>query len=256
MNVEQGALLLGAGIAGGVLSALVGGASLVTFPALLAAGLPPVLAAATNTVALVPGNLIAAIYDRSQLPALDRSFAALIAWSILGGIAGAALLLVTSQRLLEVLIPLLLGFATLLFAFAGRISAWLRSRAPSGGAEHRNWAFDIAAVLPASVYGGYFGAGNGVIFLGIMAIWSGGEYRRANVLKNFVVSCNSFVAAVIFMVQGTMAWLPGLIVMTGALIGGIIGARIAQVAPHTIMRVVVIACGALLTAIFAWRYWA
>jgi uncharacterized membrane protein YfcA len=255
MDLLDAALLLATGIAGGVVSALVGGAALITFPALLAAGLAPVAAAATNSVALLPGNLVAAVYDRSQLPPLDRSFAGLIAWALLGGAAGAALLLATSERVLEVLIPLLLGFATILFGYAGRISARLRAYAATHGEWRHKWTHGMAAVLPPSVYGGYFGAGVGVVFLGIMAIWTGGDYRRANVSKNLVVSCNGVVAAVIFIVQGAVVWLPALIMMVGALAGGIVGARIAQRVPHRLMRHVVVGVGTLLTAVFAWRYW-
>jgi hypothetical protein len=255
MNVEQVVLLLATGLAGGVISAIVGGAGIITFPALLFAGLAPVTAAATNAVALLPGNFIAAVYDRSQLPPFDRSFAAVLAWSVVGGIVGAALLLLTSQRVLELLIPLLLGFATALFAFAGQLRAWLLARAGGPGRHKHNWSHDLAASLPASIYGGYFGAGLGVIFLGIMAIWTGGEYRRANAAKNFVVSCNSAVAAVVFIVKGVVAWGPGLIVLVGALVGGMIGARIAQVVPHKVMRVVVIAFGVAITTVLSWQYW-
>ena len=88
-----------------------------------------------------------------------------------------------------------------------------------------------------------------------MSIWTGGEYRRANAAKNFVVSCNSIVAAAVFIAKGVVAWPAGLIVMAGALVGGIIGARIAQVVPHKTMRVVVIAFGLTITAALAWRYW-
>jgi hypothetical protein len=255
MTVGHVALLLSTGFAAGVISAIVGGAGLITFPALLATGLPPVTAAATNTVALLPGNLIAAIYDRSQLPAFDRSFVAVLVWSIVGGIIGSALLLLTSQRVLEILIPLLLGFATALFAFAGQLRAWLLMRAGKSGGHKHNWTHDLAASLPASIYGGYFGAGLGVIFLGIMSIWTGGEYRRANAAKNFVVSTNSVVAIIVFVVKGAVAWAPCLTVMTGAILGGMVGARIAQRVPHEVMRVVVVSFGVLITAVMAWRYW-
>jgi uncharacterized membrane protein YfcA len=255
MTIAQALLLLAAGVAGGVISAIVGGAGIVTFPAMLAAGVLPVPAAATMAVALLPGNFIAAVYDRSQLPPFDRSFLAVLVWSVIGGVIGAVLLLFTSQRVLEVLIPLLLGFATILFAFAGPLRAWLLKHAGGPGEHKHDWTYDMAASLPASIYGGYFGAGLGVIFLGIMSIWTGGEYRRANAAKNFVVSCNSLVAALVFIVKGVVAWVPALIVLVGALIGGIIGARIAQVVPHRTMRIVVIVFGVAITALLAWRYW-
>jgi uncharacterized membrane protein YfcA len=255
MDVGNAALLLAAGTVGGMMSALVGGAALVTFPAMIAAGVPPLIATATNTVALLPGNFIAAVYDRAQLPPIDRFFVMINLLAVLGGIAGAALLLATSDRVLEALIPLLLALATVLFACAGPINRWLKARAATHGELRRHWLFGVATVLPPSVYGGYFGAGNGVVFLAIMTILTGGDYRRGNVSKNIVVSFNNLVAALIFIQQGAVAWLPGLIMMAGSLAGGIVGARIAQVVPHKPMRLAVVGFGILLTAVFVWRYW-
>ena len=247
-------MLVAAGIIGGAISALVGGAAIVTFPALIAAGLSPVVATATNLVALTPGNFLAALYDRTQLPPLDRAFAGLVAWSLLGAAIGAVLLLLTPERMFAVLVPALLGFATVLFAYAGRISAWLQARAAAqgAGAQRRH---SVAAMLPVSIYGGYFGAGVGVLLLGVLSVGTGGDYRSANVIKNLVTSLNSMVAASIFIWQGIVSWPATVAMMAGALLGAYIGARIAQVVPREVMRVVVVAMGALLTAAFAWRYW-
>src|SRR5262245_20461790 len=179
MDLAPSALLVVAGIAGGVMAAIVGGAAVITFPALLAAGLPPVMATAGNTVALTPGLFLAAIYDRSQLPPFDRSFLAMAVASVAGALIGASLLLLTPERVFSALVPLLLGFATVLFAYAGRISAWLAERAARG--NKRFSAHSLAAVLPVSIYGGYFGAGVGVLMLGIFSVGTGGDYRSANV---------------------------------------------------------------------------
>jgi uncharacterized membrane protein YfcA len=127
MDLPHILFLFIAGIAGGVISTLAGGAAIITFPALLATGISPVFATATNMAALVPGSFLAVLYDRTQLPPLGRSFLALIATSVIGAVAGGLLLLHTPERVFETLVPLLLGFATVLFAYAGRISAWLRS---------------------------------------------------------------------------------------------------------------------------------
>jgi len=254
MDIVPALMLVAAGVIGGAISALVGGAAIVTFPALIAAGLSPVVATATNLVALTPGNFLAALYDRTQLPPLDRAFAGLVAWSLLGAAIGAVLLLLTPERMFAVLLPALLGFATVLFAYAGRISAWLQARAAAQGAgaqrRHR-----VAAMLPVSIYGGYFGAGVGVLLLGVLSVGTGGDYRSANVIKNLVTSLNSMVAASIFIWQGIVSWPATVAMMAGALLGAYIGARIAQVVPREVMRVVVVAMGALLTAAFAWRYW-
>jgi uncharacterized membrane protein YfcA len=248
-------MLVAAGIAGGAISALVGGAAVVTFPALIATGLSPVVATATNLLALVPGNFLAALYDRGKLPPLDRGFVGLVAVSLGGAALGAVLLLLTPERLFAVLVPALLGFSTVLFAYAAPISNWIRARALARGRARSPSGGVVAVLVPCSVYGGYFGAGVGVLLLGVLSIASGGDYRAANATKNLVTSLNSMVAALIFMVQGIVSWPATLAMMAGALIGAYIGARLAQVVPREIMRWVVVAVGALLTALFAWRYW-
>jgi hypothetical protein len=235
---------------------MVGGASVITFPVLLAAGLPPVVATTSNLIAVSPGNFIAAMLDRSQLPPFNRAFVGLVAASVLGALIGAVLLLATPARLFEVLIPLLLGFSTVLFAFAKPITEWLRARSQArSGREPRMSVTSIPMLLPVSVYGGYFGAGVGVLLLGVMSIATGGHYRAANAAKNLVSSLNTFVAAFYFVAQGAVSWPPTLIMMTGAVIGGLLGGQLARVIPNAVMRVFVVVIGALLTAVFAWRYW-
>ncbi|MGA7488623.1 MAG: sulfite exporter TauE/SafE family protein [Xanthobacteraceae bacterium] len=250
MDVLHAALLIAAGIAGGIIAALVGGAAVITFPALLAAGLPPVMATASNTVALTPGLFLAAIYDRSQLPPFDRSFIALVLASVTGALLGAALLLLTPERVFCALVPLLLGFATLLFANAGRIGTWLAARSKNRVSTH-----SATAVLPVSIYGGYFGAGVGVLMLGVFSVGTGGDYRAANVTKNLVTALNSAAASVMFVSQGAVSWPAALLMMTGTLLGGLVGARLAQVMPNQVARALVVGVGALLTGAFAWRYW-
>jgi len=254
MDLLHSALLVVAGIAGGVMAAIVGGAAVITFPALLAAGLPPVMATAGNTVALTPGLFLAAIYDRSQLPPFDRSFLAMALASIAGALIGASLLLLTPEGVFSALVPLLLGFATVLFAYAGRISAWLGERAAHG--NKRFSAHSLAAVLPVSIYGGYFGAGVGVLMLGVFSVGTGGDYRSANVSKNLVTALNSATATAIFAARGVISWPETLLLMAGTLLGALIGARLAQVMPNRTARSLVVGVGALLTAVFAWRYWA
>jgi uncharacterized membrane protein YfcA len=249
-------ILVLAGLVGGTLSAVIGGASLLTFPALLATGIPPVNAAACNLAALVPCNFLAALADRTQLPPLNRSFGALVFGSVAGAGLGAALLLLTPQRVFAGLVPLLLGFATILFAYAGRITTWLRERAMRlGGAEPRLGATNLRILLPVSIYGGYFGAGVGVLLLAVLSIGTGGDYRSANVTKNLVTSLNSTVAAGVMIAQGAVYWPQTLAMMSGAVAGGLIGSWLARVLPRQLIRILIIAVGALLTALFARLYW-
>jgi len=256
MDLSTAAILGAAGLAGGTLSSMVGGAALITFPALLAAGLSPLTATASNMVALTPGNFIAALTDRTQLPRLDRAFVGLVVASLAGAAFGAALLLVTPARMFEILVPLLLGFATLMVAFGDRISQWVRARAMARhGREPTVRITSVPILLPVSIYGGYFGAGVGVLLIAVLSIVTAGDYRAANVTKNLVTSLNSFVASAMFAAQGIVSWPAALLMMGGALVGGLIGAQIARHAPRDIMRVVVIIVGCLLTAVYAWRYW-
>jgi uncharacterized protein len=244
-------LIVGAGILGGIISSIAGGAALFIFPALLATGLSPVVATAVSTAALTPSLLLAALCDRAQLPPLDRSLLAMVVVAIVGGLIGAALLLLTPERMFTVLVPLLLGFATVLFAFADRVSTWRRARA--GGV--RSTPHALAALLPVSVYGGYFGAGLGVLLLGVLSVGSEGGYRAANATKNLVSSFNSLTAAVIFAVQDVLAWPATLLMIAGTLLGALLGVRLVQVMPNVVARRLVVAVGVLLTAAFAWRYW-
>jgi uncharacterized membrane protein YfcA len=235
---------------------LVGGASLVTFPTLLAIGMPPVTAAASNVCSMMFANIAAALSDRAMLPKADRSLAGLIAASIGGALIGASLLVITPQRAFESLVPVLIGFATLLFALSPRISAWLRARAERAGRQTpRVDANSIPLMLPVSVYGGYFGAGVGVLALAVMSIGTGGDYRSANVTKNIVMALNTVAAALMLAWHGAVDWPPTLVMMLGATFGGMMGGSLGRYIPQDVMRVGIIAFGALLTAIYVWRYW-
>jgi uncharacterized membrane protein YfcA len=194
MDILTIAFLAGAGVIAGIIAAMVGGAAVVIYPALIATGVPPHLAAVSNLASIMPATMLAALSDRSQLPPFDRSFLGLIAASIVGAGIGAVCLLLTPERMFAQIVPLLLGFATLLFAYSERISRWLRTRAEGRG---HPIAFNVASlkvVLPVSFYGGYFGAGVGILMLGVFSLATGGDYRSANVAKN---SC-----------PASMDWLP------------------------------------------------
>ena len=187
MDILTIAFLVGVGVIAGIIAAIVGGAAVVIYPALIATGVPPHLAAVSNLASVMPGTMLAALSDRSQLPPFDRAFVSLIFASIIGAGIGAVCLVLTPERVFAQIVPLLLGFATLLFAYSERISRWLRKRAEGRG---HAIAFNVASlkvVLPVSFYGGYFGAGVGILMLGVFSLATGGDYRSANVAKNFVV---------------------------------------------------------------------
>ncbi|HEY5305124.1 MAG TPA: sulfite exporter TauE/SafE family protein [Pseudolabrys sp.] len=249
------ALLVVTGAAAGIIATIVGGAAVVVYPALIASGVSPQLAAICNLTALMPATMLAALSDYTQLPPFNRAFVGLALTSIVGAGIGASLLLLTPERMFSIFVPLLLGFATVLFAYADRISQWLRTRAADRGHE---LAFNLASLkllLPVSFYGGYFGAGVGILMLGVFTVATGGDYRSANVTKNFVSGLNGLVATIIFISQGVVIWPQTLALMAGTIIGGQIGARIARVIPHKVVRVLIVLVGAALTVAFAKRYW-
>jgi hypothetical protein len=255
MTLQIILMLFAAGVAGGMLSSMVGGAAVITYPALIASGLPPLTATFCNLTAAVPGTLLAALSDRRQLPPFDRAFVVMLVVSTLAGGLGGALLLVTPERVFALLVPVLLGFATVLFAFAQQVGEWLRARARRRGRDVAFSVTDLKLLLPVSFYGGYFGAGVGVLMLGVMSVATRGDYRSANVAKNFVASLNSGAAAAIFIATGAVVWPQTLALMAGTVAGGLTGAWLARVAPREVMRVAVVVMGALLTVYFAWRYW-
>jgi uncharacterized membrane protein YfcA len=240
---------------GGILSAVVGGASLITYPALIASGVHPIAAAVCTNTSLVPSNFIAAMADRTQLPPFNRAFAGLIAASVIGSAIGAALLLLTPARLFEFLVPLLLAFATVMFALSDRIAGWLRERAKRRGDAIQFSITSLKLVLPVSVYSGYFGAGVGILLLGVLSVATSGNYRAANVTKNLISSFNTFVAACVYVAQGAVLWPQTLALCTGTVAGGLIGSWIARILPRQIVRVMVIGFGASLTLAFVYRYW-
>ena len=256
MDLNTVLILVATGLVGGLMASMVGGASVITFPVLLAVGLPPVVATASNLVAVSAGNFLAAFTERAKLPPFNRAFVGLVLASVLGAFLGAVLLLATPERRFEQLIPLLLGFATILFAFAGQITQWLRARAAAQGREWKRMSVtSVPLVLPISLYGGYFGAGAGTLLLGVLTIATEGDYRSANAAKNLVSSLNTVAAAVWFIWNGAVSWPQTLVMGIGCMVGGFCGAHLARRVPQDAMRWVVVFVGAALTAVFAWRYW-
>src|SRR5262245_14560887 len=255
MEIQSALALIGVGAAGGLVTAIAGGASLITFPALLAAGLPPVVANASNTVALAPGNLVATLADRERMPAWDRRLLGLTATAVVGSVAGAGLLLATPARAFTALVPVLIGGATILFALSDRIRRWCAASPAAMGAAPGRSGAQLIAFLPVAVYGGYFGAGMSVILLALLSAGFSRDLRTANVVKNLLSGLTSAVAAMVFITQEAVAWVPVLLMMAGALGGGFAGGRLVRVLPASWVRAFVIAAGFVLTAVYARRYW-
>jgi len=245
-------LLLGAGFLGGIANSMAGGASLFTFPALLVAGLSPVVANASNALAVTSSNGVGFLSDLKKLPQRDLGFWMSVGVAILGGGLGAWLLLVTPEKTFTQTVPALIGFATLIFTFAKPIQKFL-SRMLGGGHDHPK--LRQVLLFPVAIYGGYFGAGAGVIILSALSATSSMELRSLNALKNLFAFLMNLTAIVFFVWFGLIAWPQTLIMMVGTIAGGFAGIKLTKVLPSGTVRAVITTCGVLMTAIYVWRYW-
>ena len=245
-------LLLVAGFLGGVANSMAGGASLFTFPALLVAGLPPIVANASNAMAVTSSNGVGFLSDLQKLPKRDLGFWLSVGVAILGGGLGAWLLLVTPEKTFTNTVPALIGFATLVFAFAKPIQKFL-SRMLGGGHDHPKLRQIL--LFPVAIYGGYFGAGAGVIILSALNATSSMELRSLNALKNLFAFLMNMTAIVFFIWFSLIAWPQTLIMMVGTIAGGFMGIRLTKVLPTSTVRFTITACGVLMTTIYVWRYW-
>lgn len=244
-------LLAVAGLAGGVVNAIAGGATLITFPAMLVAGLPPIVANASSAIAVTPGHLMAALGDRRSLPPLDRALVAGLIATMAGGFLGAILLLLTPGELFTLLVPALIAVATLIFALAPAIQRAAEQAGRDGASPKARTGW----VGLSSIYGGYFGAGLGVMLIAILAITGREPLRTTIALKNLLSTANSAAIVLIFATQGVASWPHTLVMLAGTMVGGLLGARLLRVAPANLVRIAVIAIGTAMTGIYAVRYW-
>ncbi|MEN3304388.1 MAG: uncharacterized protein V7603_590 [Micromonosporaceae bacterium] len=227
-------LLTGAGLAAGVLSTVVGLASLVSYPALLLFGLPPLAANVTNTVALVGTGVGAAAGSRTELAGQGRLVVRLCAVSALGGAAGALLLLHTPARLFEVVVPGLIAGASVLLLLGPR----LRRAAAGQAAGNRRRGY--LAVAPIGVYGGYFGAAAGVLMLAVLTLMLAGQsLARTNAAKNVAVGAANTAASVIFAATGPVHWTAAVALAAGSLVGGWVGPAVVRRVPAGPLRVLI-----------------
>jgi uncharacterized membrane protein YfcA len=240
-------ILIAAGFVGGIMNALAGGATLLTFPAMLLTGLPPVVATASNALAVTPGHTMAAVADRSMVPRGRAVIVGLVLTAI-GGLLGALLLLATSERFFTLLVPVLIAVATILFGLGPRIQAAAKSRVDATGARS-------ACLLPVSIYGGYFGAGLGVMLLALLTLTGKESLRTLNALKNLYATVAALAGVVLFAVSGVIHWPSTLVMLVGALAGGFAGGKLVGVLPAAAVRAAIVALGAVMTAAYAWRFW-
>jgi uncharacterized membrane protein YfcA len=231
-----------AGIFAGTINTVVGSGTLVTFPVLLAVGYGPVVANVSNTVGLVPGSVSGAIGYRDELAGQRARVIRLGTASVTGGIVGAVLLLTLPSSAFEAIVPALIVIALLLVVFQPRLSRALAERRthtkPHGGPML--WT----GIFGTGVYGGYFGAAQGIILLALMGIAIPDEdLQRLNALKNVLAALVNGVAAVIFIFAADVAWLPAILLAAGATIGGQVGAKVGKRLSPGFLRGVIVVVG-------------
>ncbi|WP_052402365.1 sulfite exporter TauE/SafE family protein [Muricoccus aerilatus] len=250
MTLEAALVMLGAGFLAGALNAAAGGGSFVSIPAMVFVGLPSVAANASSTVALLPGTLTSAWAWRGAFQSLQGfRLPVLVFISLVGGLAGAVLLLATSQRAFDDVLPWLLLVGTLAFAFGRPLGAALRRRVRIGRGPV------LASQVLLSVYAGYFGGGVGIMMMAVWGMLGDLDIKAMSALRTLLVSIANLVAVIIFIVAGPVHWPETLVMLVSAIIGGYAGARLASRVPDRVLRGFVILFSTLMTAVFFWRAW-
>jgi len=244
--------LVAASLIAGVMNAIAGGGSFVSFPAMLAIGVAPIQANATNTVALWPGQLtsVAALREdlrRDLLPVICAA-------SILGGVSGAVILLNTRQITFLHMVPWLLLVASLLFGISGPVSRWLKARSAEPHIERSPKLVPLFFVLlPVCFYIGYFGAGAGFLIMSALALFGVEEMHQLNSLKVLAACLSNFCAVATFMLSGAVVWHYCLISMLFAGAGGYVGAQYARRMNGEALRIIVVVTGVAVAVYFFWR---
>lgn len=244
-------ILFFAGMLASALNSVAGGGSFISFPALLLIGIPPVNANTTNTVALWPGSIASAGAYRQELTAQRRELIPLVLVSLLGGILGAVLLLNTSQETFARLLPFLLLFATVLLAFSKRITRAIRGRGIGSNlpAPVLN-TLVLGLQFVIAIYGGFFGGGIGIMMLAIMSLRGMENIHQMNSIKTVLAVVINGLAVAVFVFAQKVYWLPCLIVLAGAVLGGYGGAYLAQRFNSEQVRKFIIAVGVFMTVYF------
>jgi uncharacterized membrane protein YfcA len=241
VNVWQCLLVLAAGIAAGTINTVVGSGTLVTFPVLLAVGLPPVTANVSNTVGLFPGSFVGAYGYRAELTGQRARAITLGIASVIGGVIGAVLLLTLPAGAFKAIVPVLIVLALLLVVFGKRLTAGLaRTRhRPSEAVTPVLWIL----TLLTGVYGGYFGAAQGVLLMGLFGVLLAEPIQRQNALKNVLAGVANFVAAIVFVLTAHVDWAAAGLIALGAVLGGMLGAKVGRRLSPAVLRGIIVVIG-------------
>lgn len=253
MTLFEAIAILVAGVWAGTINTVVGSGTLITFPVLLAFGVSPVTANVSNTIGLVPGSLSGAWGYRAELAGQGSR---IVHWgvpAVLGAIVGAGLLLVLPSSAFDAIVPVLIGLGVVLVVLGPRISARVAARAAgSGGVPHHGAPWVWPAMAGVGVYGGYFGAAQGVLLLAILGIGVEDTLQRHNAVKNILSAVVNGTAALIFVVVADVDWAIAGLIGVGAIIGGQIGAKIGRRLPPAVFRGVIVVVGVIALGSFVW----
>jgi len=241
-------LIFGAAFLAGIVNTIAGGGTFLTFPALVFVGLPPIVANATSSVAVLPGYLSGTLGYAPEVRSFDRpTLTRLCAVTLAGSTLGALALLVSSNELFAAVVPFLLLIATIVFYWGVPIRAYV-ARLSSSVTPYGSVSLFVVAV-----YGGYFNGGLGIILLALFAMWGMISVHQMNGLKTALSFVVSAISVVVFAIAGIVAWPQALIMMVGALLGGYLGAPIARALPEPVVRTGIAAIGFTMSAVFLYR---
>jgi len=253
MPLIHAAAMFVAAFFAGVLNSIAGGGTLLTFPILIWLGLDPKVANATSTVALWPGLFGGVFGYRREMDDSSLILMRLGVISVIGGGVGAWLLIATPSPTFARLVPFLILFATILFMMQGPVNRWLHLPAASKESTKAWWIGAIVFQFFSAIYGGYFGAGNGILMLAAMGLLGLHDIHRANGIKNFLGVCINSVAVVSFSMMHLVSWPQSLFMAVAALAGGYFGARTAQRVGRVFIRRAIVVIGLVITIAMLWK---
>jgi len=244
-DLAEYSAIFGAGIAAGIMNTVVGSGTLLTFPTLLAFGYSPVLANVSNTVGLVPGSFSGAYGYRAELVGQRRRVLILGLCSLLGGTLGAVLLLNLPSSAFATIVPVLIGLALVLVVIQPKVGAWAARRREEKGTAQREAGGPLLwlGVFATGIYGGYFGAAQGVLLIGMLGIAFTDSLQRVNAVKNILAGLVNGIAAVLFIAFSQVSWTAAGLIALGSVLGGQIGARVGRRLAPAALRAVIVCVG-------------
>jgi len=240
-------------VAAGAINALAGGGTLITFPTLLAIGIPPISANVTNTIALCPGFMGGILGQLKDLSGQGRRFWMFLSASAIGGVIGSILLLRTGERAFQAIVPFLILTASCLLAVQGLLRIWLVRRSTRLEAKSRSQIWAVILVGLVAIYGGYFGVAMSVVVLSLLGFMINDTLTRLNAIKQTVAFGANGAAAVLFIFSGKIVWLMALVMAVGALVGGSLGGRLASHIKPDTLRWTVVSIGLAMSIVYFTR---